>query len=237
MPELLRINSINVYYGKVQVLWDVSLEVNKGEIVTVVGANGAGKTTLMRTISGLIRPSTGTIIFKNKRIDNVPPHQIVELGITHIPERRHIFPKMTVLENLEMGAYTKRARNFISDTLEQVFNLFPILYERRKQKAWSLSGGEQQMLAIARGLMSRPELLLMDEPSLGLAPKLVSQIFDLVVQLCNQGVTILLTEQNVHQALEISNTSYVLENGKVVLQGPSKELINNDYVKKAYLGI
>jgi len=237
MGPLLKVNNIDVFYGDLQALWGVSFEVHEGEKVVIVGANGAGKTTTLKTISGLLRPRSGTIEFKGQRIDKLPPHKIVELGIAHVPEGRRIFPKMTVLENLEMGAYIKRAREKFDDTLEWVFSIFPRLKERKNQIAGTMSGGERQMLAIARGLMSRPDLLMLDEPSLGLAPKLVMKTFEVIKRIGEEGVTILLVEQNVRHALELADRGYVLETGRITLSGTSEELLSNDYVKKAYLGM
>ena len=234
---MLKVDKINVFYGDLQALWDVSFEVNEGEKVVIVGANGAGKTTTLRTISGLLRPRSGSIEFLGKRIDKLPPHEIVELGIAHVPEGRRLFPRMTVLENLEVGAYTKRAREKFDDTLEWVFSIFPRLRERKKQIAGTMSGGERQMLAIARGLMSKPKLLMLDEPSLGLAPKLVVKTFEVIERINEEGVTILLVEQNVRHALELADRGYVLETGRITLSGTGEELLKNDYVKKAYLGM
>jgi len=234
---VLEVNSINVFYAKVQALWDVSLKVDEGEMVAVVGANGAGKTTLLKTLSGLIRPTSGTIQFLGKRIDQLLAHKIVEDGISHIPEGRGIFNGLTVLENLKMGAYTAKAWKERDETLKLVYELFPILSERRNQIAGTLSGGEQQMLAIARGLMSKPKLIMLDEPSLGLAPKIVMKIFELIKEINEGGVTILLVEQNVQQALELAERGYVLETGKISIEGKGKELLRNELVKKAYLGL
>ncbi|HID86377.1 MAG TPA: ABC transporter ATP-binding protein [Anaerolineae bacterium] len=234
---MLEVNGINVFYGDIQALWDVSFEVEEGELVVVVGSNGAGKTTTLKTISGLLHPDGGSIAFLGQRIDRASPHHIVELGIAHIPEGRRLFPFMTVLENLEMGAYTRRARAKRRESLGWVFQLFPILEERRDQLAGTLSGGEQQMLAIGRGLMSRPQLLMLDEPSLGLAPRLVLDVFNTVKQINEEGVTVVLVEQNVHHALELADRAYVLENGRITLQGTGRDLLENDYVKEAYLGM
>jgi branched-chain amino acid transport system ATP-binding protein len=208
----------------------------ENEILTVIGPNGAGKTTLLNAISGLVVPTSGTIEFYNKRIDGLPPYRIVELGISHVPEGRQLFPRLSVLENLKLGAYTRKSRKEMNETLKLVFDMFPILKERAKQAAGSLSGGEQQMLAIARGLMSKPKLLMLDEPSLGLAPKVVDTIFKSIKDIA-KATTILLVEQNVHRALEIADRGYVIESGSIVMEGETKELKNNDYVKKAYLGI
>ncbi|RLE51214.1 MAG: ABC transporter ATP-binding protein [Candidatus Methanomethylicota archaeon] len=234
---MLVVDRINVFYGDLQALWDVSLKVEKGEILALVGSNGAGKTTTLNTISGILKPRSGKIEFMGKRIDGMPPHKIVELGIAQVPEGRQLFPEMTVLENLEMGAYTKRAREKFYDTLEWVYQLFPILKERKNQLAGTLSGGEQQMLAIARALMSRPQLLMLDEPSLGLAPKLVLLVFEMIHKINEEGVTILLVEQNVRHALSIAHRGYVIETGKIVLEGSGQELLENEYVKKAFLGM
>ena len=234
---MLKVENIDVFYGDLQALWDVSIEVQEKELVAVVGSNGAGKTTLLNTISGLLRPAKGSISFEGKRIDRLPPHEIPSLAMALVPEGRRIFPYITVMDNLRLGAYTTRARKEITKTLRQVFDLFPILEERKKQLAGTLSGGEQQMLAIARALMSRPKLLMMDEPSLGLAPVLVEKIFDTVNELKRLGVTILLVEQNVSVSLRLADRAYVMENGKIVLSGKGQELLNNEHVKKAYLGI
>jgi branched-chain amino acid transport system ATP-binding protein len=234
---MLGVSGINVSYGGAHVLWDVSIDVAEGEMVTVVGSNGAGKSTLLKAISGLVHPTTGEITFRGQRIDHQPPYRIVEMGIAHIPEGRKLFPQLTVLENLWLGAYTKRAHEKKKETLEQVFKRFPILKERQKQLASTLSGGEQQMLAIARGLMSQPELLVLDEPSLGLAPKLVMQVFDSIREIRQTGVEVLLVEQNVRHALELADRAYVLETGRVTLEGPCRELINDEHVKKAFLGL
>jgi len=234
---LLEVENINVYYGDTQILWGVTLKVEKGEIVCLLGANGAGKTTTLKTISGLLKPRRGRILWKGKDITNLPPHVRVELGIAHIPEGRRLFPELTVLENLKAAAYIKRARKKFNDTLEIIFNLFPILKERRNQLAGTLSGGEQQMLAIARGLVLRPELLMLDEPSLGLAPKLVIEVLNLVKRLREEGYTILLVEQNVLQSLKIGDRAYILETGKIVKAGLAKELLEDPEIKKAYLGL
>ncbi|MEM3702887.1 MAG: ABC transporter ATP-binding protein [Candidatus Bathyarchaeia archaeon] len=234
---MLKVKNIDAFYENVQALWNVSFEVKKGEIVAIVGSNGAGKTTILRTISGLLHPNSGTIEFLGERIDNLPPHVIIQRGIAHIPEGRELFPFLTVLENLKIGSYVREARVRRGETLEWVFQLFPRLEERRSQLAGTLSGGEMQMLAIARGLMSRPKLLMLDEPSLGLAPKLVMTVFETVERLHDEGITILIVEQNVRHTLEIADRAYVLETGHVVLQGTGKELLNNPHVKKAYLGL
>jgi branched-chain amino acid transport system ATP-binding protein len=234
---MLEVNKIDTCYGKVQALWDVSLKIEEGEIVALVGSNGAGKTTLLNTISGLVRPVSGSVEFLGRRIDGLPSHAIVELGISHVPEGSRVFPDMTVHENLEMGAYPYRAWRQKEETLEQVYQVFPILKERKGQLARTLSGGEHQMLAIGRGLMSRPRLCMFDEPSYGLAPLLVAEIFRIIHGLRDQGITILLIEQNVRRALEISDRACVLENGRMCLEGDCIELLQSDYVRKAYMGL
>jgi branched-chain amino acid transport system ATP-binding protein len=234
---MLEICDVTTAYGKVQVLWDVCIDVNEAEIVALVGSNGAGKTTLLNTITGLLPPASGSVKFLGQRIDGLPPHAIVELGISHIPEGARVFPDMTVLENLEMGAYPLRAWKQKEETLQQVYQILPLLKERAKQLARTLSGGERQMLAMGRGLMSRPKLCIFDEPSYGLAPLLVSELFRVIQDLRNQGITILLIEQNVRHSLEIADRAYVLENGRVCLQGVCGELLESDYVRQAYLGL
>jgi len=234
---MLDVKKINTFYGKVQVLWDVSLKVVKKEIVAFIGANGAGKTTLINTISGLLRPASGTIKFLGKSIGGLAPHSIVERGICHIPEGRRLFPDMSVHENLEMGAYLPRAWKQKEETLEHVYQLFPMLQERGGQLARTLSGGEQQMLAMGRGLMSRPKLCIIDEPSNGLSPLLVKEIFEIIQGLRDQGIAILLIEQNVRQTLELADRAYVLENGRVILSGEGRKLLKKELIKKAYLGL
>jgi branched-chain amino acid transport system ATP-binding protein len=234
---MLEVCNVNTLYGKAQALWDVCLGINEAEIVAMIGANGAGKTTLLNTISGLLRPASGSVEFLGKRIDGLPPHSIVELGISHVPEGGRVFPDMTVRENLEMGAYPYHAWKQKEETLEQVYQVFPILKEREGQLARTLSGGERQMLAIGRGLMSRPRLCLFDEPSYGLAPLLVAEIFRIIHGLRDQGITVFLIEQNVRHTLEIADRAYVLENGQVCLEGACDELLQSDYVRKAYLGL
>jgi len=234
---MLRIEGIDVFYGEVQALWDVSFEVGAGEIVTLVGSNGAGKTTALKTISGLLTPRGGAIYFNDTRLDAVAAYRVVELGIAHIPEGRRLWPGMSVLETLELGAYVPRARAEKKRTLEWVLTIFPRLAERISQGAHTLSGGEQQMLAIARGLLSRPTLLMLDEPSLGLAPLLVEQLFQVIQEINRQGVTILLVEQNVHHALAIAQRGYVLESGTVIKAGSGQDLLNDPQVKSAYLGL
>jgi len=235
--NLLKVSNLNVSYGDIQVLWDISFEVKKGEIVVIVGSNGSGKSTLLKTIAGLLRPRSGSIEFLGARLEKLHPYDIVNMGLALVPEGRWVFPKMTVRENLELGAYTPRARKYIKDTLQWVYDIFPVLKEREEQRAGTLSGGEQQMLAIARGLMSKPKLLMLDELSLGLAPKLVIKIFETIQRINSEGVTILMVEQNVRYALNMADRGYVLENGKITLKGKGKELLENEYVKKAYLGI
>ncbi|WP_271629733.1 ABC transporter ATP-binding protein [Caldicellulosiruptor sp. DIB 104C] len=233
---MLKVNEIDVFYGAIQALFSVSLEVKKGEIVTLIGANGAGKSTLLKTISGLIRPRSGTILFEDIDITKKSSMEIVKLGISHVPEGRRVFPEMTVLENLELGAFLRKDKQAIKKDLELVFERFPRLYERKNQLAGTLSGGEQQMLAIGRSLMSRPKLLLLDEPSMGLAPILVTEIFKIIKEINSQGTTILLIEQNAHMALSIADRAYVIETGRIVLSGEAKEIAANPEVKKAYLG-
>jgi len=233
---LLEINEINVRYGEVQTLWGISLKVLEGEIVSVVGSNAAGKTTTINTISGILRPTSGEIFFDRGRIDRLPPYDIVELGIVQVPEGRRLFPQMTVLENLEIGSYPKNTRNKKDHTLEKIFALFPILDDRKGQLAVSLSGGEQQMLAIGRGLMAQPRLLMLDEPSLGLAPLMVQKVFEIVKDIKVQGTTIVLVEQNVVHSLRIADRGYVLENGRITMDGEGKALLEDKSLKKAYLG-
>ncbi len=234
---LLRVENISAGYGEVQVLWDVSLEVDCGEIVGLLGSNGAGKTTTLRVISGLLKPFKGRIYFEDKDITNLEPYKRVELGMSLVPEGRQLFPRLSVYNNLKAAAYTKRAREKFEDTLELIYNLFPILKERRNQPAGTLSGGEQQMLAIARALVCRPRLLMMDEPSLGLAPKLVIEIINLIPKLRDEGYTILLVEQNVRHALKIADRAYIIETGRIVKHDTGENLLNDPDVKKAYLGI
>jgi len=233
----LKIENLHTYYGHVHALKGVNLEVEEGEVVTLIGANGAGKTTTLRTISGLIRPREGRVEFSGQAINDVPAHRIVEEGISHAPEGRQVFTTLTVMENLNMGAYTLGGdREAIAENCRRVFNLFPRLEERKNQLGGTLSGGEQQMLSIGRALMARPRLLLLDEPSLGLAPLLVKAIFDTVREINARGVTILLVEQNARAALKIARRGYVLETGKVVLSGPAQDLLQDERVRKAYLG-
>jgi branched-chain amino acid transport system ATP-binding protein len=234
---MLKVEHINVFYGDLHVLWDVSFEVLQGEIVVLLGANGAGKSTTLKTISSLVRPAKGSIAFEGKRIDGLPAHRIIDRGVAHVPEGRRVFPEMSVEENLVMGSLSPRAREARRRTMEDVFNLFPRLRERKDQYAGTLSGGEQQMLAIGRGLMALPKLVMFDEPSLGLAPILVQEIFRIVRAVNGTGVTVLLVEQNVKHTLSLCNRAYVLENGRVALSGAGQEFLNNDHIREAYLGI
>ncbi|NJN15239.1 MAG: ABC transporter ATP-binding protein [Oscillochloris sp.] len=235
---LLELNNIHTYYGKIHALKGISIKVDKGEIVTLIGSNGAGKSTTLRTISGLLTPRQGEVKLGGKRLDRTPPHEIVKLGIAQSPEGRRIFPRLTVLENLELGAYLHDTRSVrYREDLERVLTLFPRLRERVSQKGGTLSGGEQQMLAIGRALMARPEVLLLDEPSMGLAPVLVEQIFDIVQTINAQGTTVLLVEQNALQALAIANRGYVLQSGQIVLEDAAAALRANEMVQKAYLGL
>ena len=234
---MLKIDAIKAGYGEFQVLHDISLEVGSGQTVITAGPNGAGKTTLLKLISGLLKPSSGTIHYNGQRIDNEEPHEIVELGISLVPEGGRLFPYLTTLDNLKIGSFIKTARKEFKDSLEEIFSLFPILKERRKQIAGSLSGGERQMLAIARSLMSRPKMVMLDEPSSGLAPKIVSLVFDFVVRIKSQGYSILMVEQNARKALELADHAYLLESGRLQFQGGKEDFLNNPYIKKAYLGI
>ena len=233
---LLKISNINVYYGAIHALKDLSLEVGAGKIVTLIGANGAGKSTTLRTISGLLKPKSGSIVFHDVNISGKPAQDIVALGIVQVPEGRRVFPNMSVMENLELGAYLRKDRAGIKEDLNQVLTRFPRLKERRSQLAGTLSGGEQQMLAIGRALMARPRLMLLDEPSMGLAPLLVREIFEIIQEINRAGTTILLVEQNAHMALSIADYAYVLETGRIVLEGPAQELAQSEEVKEAYLG-
>lgn len=233
---MLEIQGVNVFYGQIQALNDVTVTVQRGEVVAIIGSNGAGKSTLLRTISGLLRPRSGSIQFKEKSITNEAPHEIMKMGISHSPEGRRIFTNMSVAENLQLGAFTRKDSKQVAKDLEGVLDRFPRLRERYRQSAGTLSGGEQQMLAIGRALMSRPELLLLDEPSLGLAPFLVAEIFNIVLDLNKDGTTILIVEQNAHRALEIAHRAYVLETGSIVLADSGSALLQNPKVKEAYLG-
>jgi len=234
---MLELHNVSASYGKLQILWNVSFKIDSGEFVTLIGPNGAGKTTTLKTISGILHPISGTISFLGRTINHLPPHKIIENGLAHVPEGKRIFPYMTVYENLLMGAYSKDARRKISDSLDYVFNIFPKLYERKNQLAGTLSGGERQMLAIGMGLMSRPILIMLDEPSLGLAPKLVMKTFDIIRAVNDEGITVLLVEQNVLHSLRLCDRGYVLENGTVALSGSGEELSENEHVKKTYLGL
>lgn len=233
---MLKLDNINLYYGGIHALKDLSLEVKKGEIVTLIGANGAGKTSTLRAISGLEPIKSGTITYKDSNLKKVPSHKIVSLGLSHVPEGRKIFANLTVKENLELGAYLKKNKSEVKSDMEMVFSKFPRLKERKKQIAGTLSGGEQQMLAIGRALMNRPEMLILDEPSMGLAPLVVKDIFDTIVEINKSGTTILLVEQNANMALSIANRAYVLETGKIVLSGKASDLLNDDSIRSAYLG-
>jgi branched-chain amino acid transport system ATP-binding protein len=234
---MLKVKGIDVSYGDVQVLWDVSFEVGEGEVVALIGANGAGKSTLLRTISGILRPSRGTIEFMEERLDTIPPYRIIEKGVAHVPEARRLFPDMTVEENLEMGSLKPAAKARRAESMERVFVRFPRLKERRRQQAGTLSGGEQQMLAIGRGLMSLPRMILFDEPSLGLAPLLVRDVFEVLNEIRKDGVTVVIVEQNVRQTLAVADRAYVLQTGRVIREGGGRELLEDEEVKKAYLGV
>ncbi len=234
---MLEVKGLSFSYGDLKVLWDVDLEVKDGEIVTVLGANGAGKSTILRNVSRLVRPTSGTITLDGEPLNRLASHQVVERGVVQVPEARRIFPEMTVLENLRMGSFVKATRRDRARNMERVFTLFPRLAERKGQLGGTMSGGEQQMLAIARGLMANPKVLLLDEPSLGLSPLLVKNIFEIIREINVQGTTILLVEQNVYQSLRITHRAYVLETGRVVLSGTGAELLENAHVKKAFLGM
>jgi branched-chain amino acid transport system ATP-binding protein len=233
---MLSLEKIDVYYKELQALWDISLVVNEGEFVALVGPNGAGKTTTLNTISGLLKPASGDISFLGQSLSKEPPHKIVELGISQVPESGKIFAGMSVLENLELGAYVPKARKAKGQSLERVFDIFPRLAERQNQQAGTLSGGERQMLSIGRALMSNPKLLMLDEPSFGLAPILVEHMFEMIEKINQQGVTILLVEQNIQSALELADRAYLLENGRIVGQGNARELLNFESVRSSYLG-
>ena len=235
MAPLLQVDNIEVYYGVIKALKGISFEVNKGEIVALIGANGAGKTTILHTVTGLLKPKTGTISFKGNDITKVPAHKIVTMGMAHVPEGRRIFSQLSVLDNIKLGAFTRKDKDEIEETLNYVYERFPRLKERKNQIAGTLSGGEQQMLAMGRALMSKPEFVLMDEPSMGLSPLLVSEIFEIIKAINENGTTVLLVEQNAKKALSIADRAYVLETGNVVLSGNAKDLMNDESVKKAYL--
>jgi len=232
---MLQVDNLNVYYGNIHAIKDISFDIKQGEIVTLIGANGAGKSTILKTLSGLLRSKTGSIKFMDQDIHHMVPNAIVKNGLAHVPEGRHVFAQMTVEENLEMGAYTRKSSE-IAPSLEHIYDLFPRLKERRRQTAGTLSGGEQQMLAMGRAMMSKPTLLMLDEPSMGLAPILIEQIFDIIKELHKQGTTILLVEQNAQMALSIADRGYVLETGRIVLSAPAHDLLEDDAVRKAYLG-
>lgn len=233
---MLEVNNLQVYYGVIQAIKNVSFSVNEGEVIALIGANGAGKTTILHTITGLITPKNGEVLYEGVNLQKMPAHKIVSLGMAHVPEGRRVFSQLSVYENLLMGAYTRNDKAEIDDTLEKVYTRFPRLKERRNQAAGTLSGGEQQMLAMGRALMSKPKIILMDEPSMGLSPILVEEVFDIISSISKSGTTVLLVEQNAKKALSISDRAYVLETGNVVLEGDAKELMNNESVKKAYLG-
>lgn len=233
---LLEIRDLEVNYGVIKAIKGVSFDVNEGEIIALIGANGAGKTTILHTITGLIQAKKGSIVFDGKELTKTPPHKIVSMGMAHVPEGRRIFQQLSVLENLKLGAYTRKDKSEIASTLKMVYERFPRLEERKNQVAGTLSGGEQQMLAMGRALMSKPRIILMDEPSMGLSPLLVSEIFDIIKVINESGTTVLLVEQNAKKALSIADRAYVLETGKITLSGDAKDLINDESVKKAYLG-
>jgi branched-chain amino acid transport system ATP-binding protein len=234
---MLDIRGVDVFYGDVQVLWDVSFNVQKGEIVALIGANGSGKTTSLNTISSILKPKKGAVTYEGQELHTRAPHDLVGMGIAHVPEARRLFPEMTVKENLLLGALTPEAKKTRPEMLQKVYGIFPRLREREKQAAGTMSGGEQQMCAIARGLMSKPRLLMLDEPSLGLSPILVMDIFRVIQEVHDAGVTVLLVEQNVFKSLAIADRAYVLENGRIVLEGKGKDLLNDAHVKEAYLGV
>ena len=233
---MLEVKDIEVYYGMIQALKGISFEVNEGEVIALMGANGAGKTTTLHTITGLLSPKKGSVLFEGQDITKVPAHKIVSLGMAHVPEGRRVFAELSVYQNLKMGAYTRKDKDEIAKTLEMVYKRFPRLEERKNQLAGTLSGGEQQMLAMGRALMSHPKIIVMDEPSMGLSPILVNEIFDIIKEVSASGTTVLLVEQNAKKALSIADRAYVLETGKIVLEGDAKELMNDDSIKKAYLG-
>lgn len=233
---MLNISDLSVHYGKIRAVRQIDMEIARGEIVSLIGANGAGKSTTLRALSGLVKAAGGTVEFEGKLITNWSPKAIVEAGISHCPEGRQIFPRMTVMENLEMGAFTRKDKQNLQQDYDRIFDYFPVLFQRKTQLGGTLSGGEQQMLAMGRALMSKPKLLLLDEPSLGLAPLLVEKIFEIIQNINREGMTVLLIEQNAWQALNISNRGYVLETGSVAVSGAANELLNNDHVRRAYLG-
>ena len=233
---MLEVKDLEVYYGVIQAIKGVSFEVNQGEVIALIGANGAGKTTILHTVTGLLSPKRGQVIFEGKDITRVPAHKIVSMGMAHVPEGRRVFAELSVYENLKMGAYTRKDRSEIEESLANVYKRFPRLEERKNQMAGTLSGGEQQMLAMGRALMSKPKIILMDEPSIGLSPILVNEIFDIIQAVSESGTTVLLVEQNAKKALSIADRAYVLETGNIVLEGKAKDLLEDDSIKKAYLG-
>ena len=233
---MLEVKDLEVYYGVIQAIKGISFEVNKGEVIALIGANGAGKTTTLHTVTGLLSPKKGHVIFEGKDITKVPAHKIVSMGMAHVPEGRRVFAELSVYENLKMGAYTRKDKNEIEESLANVYKRFPRLEERKNQMAGTLSGGEQQMLAMGRALMSKPKIILMDESSMGLSPILVNEIFDIIRAVSESGTTVLLVEQNAKKALAIADRAYVLETGKIVLEGNAKDLLEDDSIKKAYLG-
>ena len=233
---MLEVKDLEVYYGVIQAIKGVSFQVNQGEVIALIGANGAGKTTILHTITGLLAPKKGSVMFEGKEITKVPAHKIVSMGMAHVPEGRRVFAELSVYENLKMGAYTRKDRVEIDESLQNVYKRFPRLEERKNQMAGTLSGGEQQMLAMGRALMSKPKIILMDEPSMGLSPILVNEIFDIIQAVSESGTTVLLVEQNAKKALSIADRAYVLETGNIVLEGKAKDLLENDSIKKAYLG-
>ena len=233
---MLEVKNLEVYYGVIQAIKGISFEVNEGEVIALIGANGAGKTTTLQTITGMLQPKAGEIIFEGKDISKIPGHKIVSMGMAHVPEGRRVFSQLSVYENLKLGAYTRKDRSNIDKELQSIYERFPRLAERKNQLAGTLSGGEQQMLAMGRALMSKPSIVLMDEPSMGLSPILVNEIFDIIESISKSGTTVLLVEQNAKKALSIADRAYVLETGKVVLEGDAKDLLENDSIKKAYLG-
>lgn len=233
---MLEVKDLQVYYGMIQAIKGISFEVNQGEVIALIGANGAGKTTILHTVTGLIAPKAGSIVFEGKDITKVPAHKIVSMGMAHVPEGRRVFAQLSVYDNLKMGAYTRKDKNEIEESLENVYKRFPRLEERRNQMAGTLSGGEQQMLAMGRALMSKPKIILMDEPSMGLSPIFVNEIFDIIQEVSASGTTVLLVEQNAKKALSIADRAYVLETGTISLEGDAKALMNDDSIKKAYLG-
>ncbi|MCH5269875.1 MAG: ABC transporter ATP-binding protein [Lachnospiraceae bacterium] len=233
---MLKVKDLQVYYGVIQAIKGVSFEVNQGEVIALIGANGAGKTTILHTITGLLTPKSGSVSFEGKEITKIPGHKIVSMGMAHVPEGRRVFANLTVLQNLKLGAYTRKDKKEIEETLQMIYRRFPRLEERKNQVAGTLSGGEQQMLAMGRALMSHPKIILMDEPSMGLSPIFVNEIFNIIKEVSESGTTVLLVEQNAKKALSIADRAYVLETGNIALEGKASDLLNNDSVKKAYLG-